>query len=287
MTTCSAPKPSVTVFIAPNNNRSRIVGEAIFAGIKAAGWHVEKRSSRTYDGIPQGIAVFYGLAEGLRRVFDDHRRAGRAIFIDLGYWGRRKRTRWDGYHKMVLNARHPTEYFQARPHSADRFSAFGLEVKPWRKSGDRIVVAGMSAKAAAAEGLGCEQWERETIAQLRQITTLPIVYRPKPNCPMVRPIHGSVYETGIDIEQSLRGAHAVVTHHSNVAVDALLAGVPVFCPFGAASVLAEPDLANIDNPRMPDGREQWAADLAYCQFSVEEMASGAAWRMLRAEGLLG
>lgn len=279
--------PRVIVFVAPANNRSRIVGDAIFAGIRAAGDEVERLSSRSYRGRPASeIAVFYGLAEGLRRIFEDYRRERKALYIDLGYWGRRKRTRWDGYHKISLNSRHPTAYFQARPHPVDRFAEFAVPVLPWRERGHHIVVAGMSAKAAAAEGLRPEQWERATIASLRKITRRPIVYRPKPNWRDARPIPGVAFEKDIDIADSIRGAHALVTHHSNCAIDALLGGIPVFCPFGAASVLAEPELANIERPRMPAGREQWAADLAYCQYSLEEMTSGYAWRMLRAEGLV-
>jgi hypothetical protein len=39
------------------------------------------------------------------------------------------------------------------------------------------------------------------------------------------------------------------------------------------------DLSLIESPIYPD-RDKWLAHLAYCQFSFEEMRSGAAWRML-------
>jgi len=39
------------------------------------------------------------------------------------------------------------------------------------------------------------------------------------------------------------------------------------------------DLSSIETPVYPD-RDKWLAHLAYCQFSFEEMRSGAAWRML-------
>lgn len=279
--------PRVTVYIAPGNNRSRIVGEAMFAGMRAAGEDAELKSSASYRGLPRAeVAVFYGLAGGLRRVLADYReKRRRAIYIDLGYWGRRKKTRWDGFHKMVLNARHPTAYFQAKPHPPDRFAQFGIAVEPWRSEGRHILIAGMSAKAAAAEGLRPEQWERATIARLRQITKRPLIYRPKPNWIGARPISGSTFDPERPLAAALRDCHAVVAHHSNVAVDALIAGIPVHCPLGVASVLGEPELAKIENPRMPDGRAQWAADLAYCQFSLEEMTSGVAWRTLIAEGV--
>ncbi len=77
-----------------------------------------------------------------------------------------------------------------------------------------------------------------------------------------------------------------MTHHSNVAVEAIMNGIPAICPIGVASVMAGHDLSQIEAPPMPEGREQWAADIAYCQWSLAEMQSGAAWRHLRREKLV-
>jgi hypothetical protein len=260
------------------------------AGARRCGLPVDLKASTTYrKGQParHQVALFYGLAHGLRDVLADFRATGRkAIYIDLGYWGRRKRTRFDGYHKLVLNDRHPTAYFQRVPKSPERFIAHGVPILPWREEGDHILVVGMSAKAAAAEGLVAESWERQTIAQLRQLTKRPIIYRPKPNWDGSRPIEGARYEREQPLEEALRGAHAVVARHSNVAVDALLAGIPCICPHGVASVLSGHDLSQIETPPMPAGREQWAADLAHVQWSIAEMESGAAWSYLIREGLV-
>jgi len=75
---------------------------------------------------------------------------------------------------------------------------------------------------------------------------------------------------------------AVVAHSSNVAVDALLLGVPVFVTDRCgARRCADTDLSHIESPRMPDDREEWAATLAAQQWTLEEMRSGLAWRMLQ------
>lgn len=281
--------PETVVFVAPGNVRSGIIGRAMFEGLRRTGHSVEMRLSSNYRGSPMSEnAVFYGLAGGLRRIMDDYRKRGkRAFYIDLGYWGRRKKSRWDGYHKIVLNDRHPTGYFQSKVHPSDRFDHLQVQIKPWRETGDAIMVVGMSGKAAGHLGLGPEHWERQTIARLRQITKRPIIYRPKPNWPDARPIPGSHFQQGVDVAESFAGLHCVVAHHSNVAVDALINGIPCICPEGAASVLSDHDIADVETPCMPDGREQWAADLSYCQFSVEEMQTGRAWELIKAEGLLG
>lgn len=247
------------------------------------------KSSLTHRDRPEfDAAIFYGLAGGCSRILSDYRDTGRhAIYIDLGYWGRRKLSRWDGYHKLALNGRHPTSYFQARPHGPERFREFRIEIAPWRKAGRHILLIGMSAKAAGAEGLPAELWERQTVAQLRELTDRPIVYRPKPNWPDARPIAGTVFGNEGSLAQALVDCHAVLAHHSNAAVDALLAGVPCICPEGVASVLSGHKLEQIEEPPTPEGREQWAWDLAWTQWSVDEIGRGRAYRYLLDEGLLG
>lgn len=280
----------IGVLFAPNNKRSKIIADMMSAGFRRHGIpHVTRsslvvRSNHDFDTI-----VHYGLSQGLRVHWNKQKNAGsnkKALYIDLGYWGRRCKTRWDGYHKIILNDRHPTEYFQNREHPSDRFERFGVEIKPWRKSGKHILVAGMSAKAAAQEGFQPHQWERATISELRKHTDRPILYRPKPNWMGARPITGSNFGRGLTLEESLQNCHAVVTHHSNVAVDAILEGIPCICPHGVASVLSGKTLAEIEDPPTDGDRLQWASDIAYTQWSVEEMAKGKCYKYLVEEDLL-
>jgi hypothetical protein len=255
-------------------------------GLHAAGQSHELLSSTSYRGPAHDVAIFYGLALGLRRVLEEYRAAGRkAIYVDMGYWGRRLNDRFDGFHKLALNDRHPTAYFQRWAHPPDRIQHHGIRLKPWRTAGRHILVAGMSAKAAQAEGLPPHSWERATIARLRELTDRPIVYRPKPNWTEACPIEGSVFAQTQPLDSLFNNCHAVVAHHSNVAVDALLAGVPCICPGGVASSLSGHDLTLIESPPMPDGRQQWAQDVAYTQWSIHEMRTGAAWGYLAREVL--
>lgn len=257
-------------------------------GIRRAGGSAQLRASTTYRGSPQSdVAVFYGLALGCSRILADYRNSGRAaVYLDLGYWTRRITNRYDGFHKLVVNDRHPTAYLMAREHSPSRFQRHGVPLLPWRKDGRHIILAGMSAKAAMAEQLRPHSWEEQTIRRLRELTDRPIIYRPKPNWKAARPITGAAFDPDSPIEKLLKGCHAVVTHHSNVAVEALVAGVPVFCEKGAASLLSPSGLASIERPLMPENRAQWAHNLAWCQWSVAEMTEGHAYRYLLREGLI-
>lgn len=260
-------------------------------GIAAAGDFPAIVSERDYDpAIPTqefDCVAFYGLEGNNRLVFRDYAARSAAVYVDLGYWGRREGGRWTGYHKISVNARHPNAYFRAIPHPPDRLKRFHVEPKPWTTTGRHILLAGMGDKGAWAEGFKPEEWERWAISEIRKVSKRQIVYRPKPSWKTAKPIAGTIYSPRErDVEQELRECWAVVTHHSNVAVEAVLAGIPAFCWGGVALEMSLQDLSRIEAPFHPEGRAQWAADIAYTQWSIAEMRTGAPWRHLKAEGLI-
>lgn len=276
----------VAVYELSGVGRSRVICEAFAAGLKRVGEAVIRLKAEAYRAPEADVAVFYGYTAELQRAMADYRRTGVAVYVDLGYFGRHDGGRRAGFHKVSVNGRHPTAYFQRRAHGFERVQRFRLKIAPWRR-GKSILLAGMSAKAAKVEGFAAEEWERAAIDALRTVTDRPIVYRPKPNWPGARPITGTAYSApGEPLEAALAGCHAVVSHHSNVLIDGLLAGVPAFCRDGIALPLACNDLTQIETPRLPDGRAQWAADIAFTQWNVAEMAQGLPWRHLKDEGLI-
>lgn len=273
-----------------NRRRSREICEAMAEGIAKIGDCPIVIDETTYRTPDFKIAVFYGLAGNLKRAFDEYKVGGRkVVFIDLGFWDRRlkNKNRYEGYHKISINDRHPTTYFQNRAHAADRIARFNLTVQPWRTSGRYILLAGMSAKSSWVEGFAAEEWERSAVKQLAAVTDRPIIYRPKPSCPNARPIKGTRWSPREEeLESLLKDCHAVVTHHSNVAVEGLTAGVPAFCWDGVAKPMSLQEFGKIDQPLHPEGREQWLADIAYAQWNLEEMREGLPWRHLKDEGLV-
>jgi hypothetical protein len=78
----------------------------------------------------------------------------------------------------------------------------------------------------------------------------------------------------------LTDAWALVTHSSNVAVDAVLCGVPVFvAPTSPAAPVANLDLKTMKAPLMPQ-RGAWLASLLAQQFTLDEIRSGFAKQMM-------
>lgn len=217
-------------------------------------------------------------------MFNDYRRGRKVIYVDLGYFGRRDGGRWSGYHKLAINDRHPF-YYRNRAHSARRFHALKVPILPWRE-GRSVIVVGMSDKGAIAEGYRPNEWERWAIAEVRKHTDRPIVYRPKPSWKGAVSLPGAEYQLNVPLSKALQSAHAVVCHHSNVAVEAIIAGVPAFVWGGVAKDMGLQDLSMIERPLKPDNREQWCHALAYTQWSVAELETAEPWLFLKNEGLI-
>ena len=121
------------------------------------------------------------------------------------------------------------------------------------------------------------------IETLAKASRREIVYRPKPSWKQARAIDGASYAKEGQIESILDGAHALVTHHSNTAIDAIAAGVPVHCETGVGSILSTVSLDDVENPRVPSDAERLSLlqDVAYLQWSIAEMRSGVCWDYLR------
>lgn len=268
----------------PGNRRSTCIAEAMAAGARACG---DEASLIAGFALPPFGSADVGVAYGWGhpKMFDAYRaRGGASVYVDLGWWDRKPVGReLGGFHKVVVNGREPV--LGARNYPSDRFDAFGLKIAPWRQEGRHVVLAGMSAKSAHTRGYGPQEWELRALDAIRQATNLPVLYKPKPSWLAASPIPDTVFAQGMTIEQALVDAWALVTLHSNTAVDALLAGVPVHVAEGVAAGFSTP-LADLERPRYPEGRAQLMANIAYAQWSVPEIASGACWAHLKESGQL-
>ena len=152
----------------------------------------------------------------------------------------------------------------------------GIEFKPWRYSED-ILLCGQVPWDASVDHTYHQEWIHVTAERLKVLTKRKILFRPHPQAPLP-PFTGIGYQTGpVDWER----IHACVTFNSNTAVEAALAGVPVFVDdIGSMALrIANRKLDAIEAPALPS-REQWAYDLAYCQWTPSEMMEGKTWNHL-------
>jgi hypothetical protein len=203
------------------------------------------------------------------------------LMLDKGY----TRTRVAGsrvreYWRISPGEHHPTRTSLMRHKMPrDRFEAMDLRVAPWRTRGYSIVIAGSSAKYHDFYGLPEPNvYYRDLVAELRSLVDKPIVYRPKPSFRDAAKVAGASFSDGNEsITSALSGAWALVTHGSNACVEAAIMGVPsIILGDGVAAPISSTSLDDLLDP-MISKREQWLANLAYHQYTEDEMRSGEAF----------
>lgn len=241
----------IIVYTFKGNSHIAHVGAAIHKGLKRYGLNVETRNE--FKGVEGDIAVAYGWVH--EPAFAAY---GRYLFFDMGYWGRGR----EGNYRLAINDWCPS-WKMRRDMPIDRLNRSGKCVESLGQRGKNIIVCGMSKKAAGTHGLVHDQWELGVVEEFRR-AGYPVVWRPKGSLP--------------PIDQALDGARALVAYHSNCTVDALFAGVPFHCLSGVGRLMAHPMKGLITaSARSYYDRVKFLADVAYCQWTPDEMRSGEVW----------
>lgn len=252
--------------------RTRDICEAFLAGVPLK--TELRRDDAPFERLP---AVFFGVTPSLKPKFDQVLAQNLPWFyIDNAYFGR-------GTHfRATRNAK---QHSGIGVGDAERFRAFGLPILPWYRGGKHVLITTQSEWWYQLHGMTLADWLDDVVAELREVTDRPIVIRYKPKARLTEiPNVFSAREVAQapddrPLAADLRDCWAVVTHSSNSAVEAVLAGIPVFCTSAdsAARIMGPGSIENIEAPVYPDGREAWAACLAANQWTLEEMRQGRCW----------
>jgi hypothetical protein len=141
-------------------------------------------------------------------------------------------------------------------------------LKPWTYNPKGCVLIGHPGPSfGKLIGLDMQKWSRDIVARVQKFTNSRIVQRTK--------------WSSIPLAGQLKDVRVVVTHSSNIAVDAIIAGIPaIVAPTNPAAPVCSTNLADIDNPPMPDRRDWWAS-LMCQQFTIKEMREGLAWHWMQ------
>lgn len=243
------------------------------------------------------VAVMVGVKS--RQIFQANWRAGvHVLMIDKGYTRHAAKSPvklWE-YWRVALDAHHPTGYLMDTQRPPDRLMRLGLTFAPdcasTRLGRDgTILIAGSSAKYHEFYGLKePTRWTEKLLKAITAVSSRRIVYRPKPSWGDAEPIVGTDY-SGNDhtLEQELAQARVMITHGSNACFEAQLAGVPtIILGDGVAKPISPWSIEDLEVSTVAtlDERRRWAANLAYCQWTMAEFASGEAWQHIR-PGIFG
>lgn len=226
--------------------KNRPWGEAITAGFRArVARPGEAHLGRGYTHIIAGLQ--FGALETLKAV----RNAGEPyLFVDRAYFGGGAKS---GRMRITFGA-YQQHWMSHRPVARE----WGVTLQPWREGGEFVMVVPPSPQVEDLFGI---RWGRDWMPRIRSVREIRI--SPKADRD-VSPL-----------SERLKGCYAVVTWSSNVAVEAICAGVPAYTSAESAAAPVAGDISRFSGQPVPaPAREAWFRSLCHGQFTVEEVASG-------------
>jgi hypothetical protein len=217
-----------------------------------------------------------------------------SIFVDSNilHYARREHE----WHRYSLNSVYPDtgKYFFDNLDSAKwtTYSSWhNAELKPWRTSGDHILIFCQRPKGFNMF-IDQESWLDNTIANIRQHSDRPIMIRMHPGdgtrekqIHKIRKKHRKA--VGISYHENIRDALAncwcTVGINSTPNVVSAIEGIPGYIEdpqHSWAADVAFTDLSLLENPPMPD-RAQWINKIANIHWSNNEVKSGQLWSAIK------
>lgn len=239
---------------------------AFRSGLQELGYQV---TDKPFTPTPEDVLITwnrYGHYNEIARRFESS--GAKVIVAENGYLGRE----WRGsaWYAMSLNQHNGYGFWKgAHP---NRWEELGIELKPWRETGEEIVVL-------AQRGIGSPLvrqppgWvESVAIPYLKANTKRKIRVR----------VHPGKFKKGLPLEEDIKNAWAVVTWASGAGLKALVEGVPVF--YGAEKWIGGPAGtfllgADLEDPYLGDRRPMFYR-LAWAMWELSEISSGKAFRSL-------
>ncbi|HSN22672.1 MAG TPA: hypothetical protein VLS45_00660 [Methylomicrobium sp.] len=159
-------------------------------------------------------AVVYGILRGCSDIIRMCHQTGIDWWhVDLGYF---KRGHFDGYYKLSRNGLvlNTAQYDYSPGMAQTRWRQLGIDIKPWQKPGDHILICPPTWNFATnhpIEKLDEKEWVEAVRIAINRYTNIRTLVRVKPDgqSPIV-----------------WRDVYCVVAHSSNILNDALIEGVP-------------------------------------------------------------
>jgi hypothetical protein len=167
---------------------------------------------------------------------------------------------------------------------------YDMDLQPWRTAGNHILICLQRNGGWSMGDTNVIQWCNHTIKRLRKYTDRPILVRAHPGdrsaiTYMNKLMAGVLVSQNKSITTDLINCWATVTFNSSPGTVSAIEGVPVFVTdptpeTSQACEVANYDLKNIENPKMPD-RRIWIEKLAMCHFNYSDLRSGKAWSIIK------
>ena len=268
---------------------SKPIFDAFIESLRNAGDEVFINKKVNADLAVIWSVLWRGRMEKYKSIWDRYRDTGRPVVV-LEVGGLKRNSTF----KVGINGINRVADFANQEGGSDRSKKFNINLKPWKKSGDMIVICGQHDSSEQWRGLPrMQQWIENQIIELRKYTNKQILVRPHPrniiglderkyiNVKVRLPKRDYTTYDDTDFKATLERTWAVVNHSSNPAMEAVFNGIPVFVSDRSLCYdVGNEKLFDINQPAMPK-RQEWANKLAYTEWWPDEIKEGLPWKRIK------
>lgn len=178
------------------------------------------------------------------------------LHVDSGY------IKPDSYFRLVHGSVHATTLKNVGCNGS-RWDGLGIELKPWNRNGNSIVVCCVSRLNCKLNGVNIARDLAEIKSVAKNYPNLEMVIRKK--------IQHKIAKR--PLVSDLTNAYVTITWSSASAVESLINGVPIITMCKYVTNCMSGTLVSLAKPNYPD-RERFLWDVANNQWSIGEFKSG-------------
>jgi len=233
--------------------------------------------------------LWQGRMKNYKKIWDEYTAKNKPVVV-LEVGGLRRNKSF----KVGINGVNNKADFANQHVDDKRWPLFNHKLKPWRTTGNKIILLGQHHTSEQWKGLPkMPTWFEQKIVEIRKHTDMPIEIRPHPRNPvgfdvskfknvsMKRPVIDPKTIDDTDFKENLQNVWAVVNHSSNPAMEAVINGIPVFVSEDSLCYeVGNKNFDTINNPIMPD-RQNWKNKLSYTEWFPDEIVAGIPWQRIK------
>ncbi len=273
----------ITVYHEESNYIHYNTTKAFVAGLKFLGVDCQERSIGSgYH--KSDVIVLFGYIKGQKarsRIIQRHDDPSSTIIIERGFIGRgsNQSNIKESYYSVGIGEFNGKANFRNKNSLPDRWLKLNIDIKPLNTGGKNVVLLGQVLRDASLLHVDYDKWLNATYEYLN-MKCENVLFKPHPLMKTSGPTNGNHLLRGKNItkeplEEVLAEAKYTVAFNSNSGVESILAGVPSVS-IDKRSMIYNISSHDIFDPQYPTESKllEWAYNIAYAQWTTEEMAQG-------------
>lgn len=232
-------------------------------------------NSMDSDAVLIWSVLWSGRMAANQAVYQHYRSLGRPVIVaDIG--ALQRGMTW----KVAVNNINARGYYGHLDQlDWDRPKKLGISLKTPTTTKPHIVIAAQHAKSEQTAGVDLNQWVRDQIQCLKNVTDRPIHVRPHPRCQL------DVSGLGVTIERPAKipgtydsfdlalDCHAIVNYNSGPGIQAAIAGVRPVVDMTSLAYPVSVGFADLEQPYSTN-RDLWLAQISHTEYTLEELEQG-------------